>query len=258
MTRRQLRELERAGEAAPEAPIQMEAAAPISDASAPQELSPASPDISQMTRRQIRELGLASEASNSLDLSSTAPPVAQEAKANYMESGESGARRLIRQSMLDDGQRSTDIAGEAVQGLQALDAPEELTFAGTNLLAEPSTQSIVLSSNTQAIDLPLDTGEIVTTGSISIVSEPSNGPQTDGFDIDELHSFDEESITGVMSTVSPISAKELVIQRSTVGVVPQSVLRRGWWKPWALAAGSLGLVVTAILAAITILGAVGG
>ena len=110
---------------------------------------------------------------------------------------------------------------------------------------------------TEAISLPMDTGEIFTTGSISIVSDPATGAHTAGFDLDGI-SQGQESVFGVVSTVSPISALDLIDQRSSIGVVPQSVLRRGWWKPWALAVCALVLAITAILASITILGAIGG
>ena len=58
--------------------------------------------------------------------------------------------------------------------------------------------------------------------------------------------------------VDPISAMDLIDRRTTVGVVPQSVLRRGWWKSWAVALSALVLSIAAILASITILGAIGG
>jgi hypothetical protein len=141
--------------------------------------------------------------------------------------------------------------------LSSIEAPEEPLFTGTNLLAEPSTQSIILEWTTEAISLPMDTGEIFTTGSISIVSDPATGAQTAGFDLDGI-TEDQDSVLGFVSTVSPISAMALIDQRSSMGVVPQSVLRRGWWKPWALTACALVLAIAAILATITILGAIGG
>ncbi len=257
LTRRQLRELERAREESGPGAESKSESTPVAKPPAPEPQSPNQPDISQLTRRQIRELGLHSNGINTEIHSEAAPPLAQKAQSSYLEAGETGARRLIRESFMEVNAAETEALSSGSSDLQSLDAPDEPVFTGTNLLAEPSTQSIVLESTTEAIELPLDTGEIVTTGSISIVSDPVTGSHTAGFDIDGLSSS-SESVTGVVSTVSPISAKYLVDQRSTMGVVPQSVLRKGWWKPWALGLGSLGLVVTAILAAVTILGAVGG
>ena len=262
LTRRQLRELERAGGVTPQA--EESRAATISVATpavatppAPDTQASNQPDISQLTRRQIRELGLHSDSITAPAQSEVSPPLAQKTQSSYVEAGETASRRLIRESLKEVDEAEIAALPKKPSEIQSLEAPDELVFTGTNLLAEPSTQSIVLASTSEAIELPLDTGEIVTTGSISIVSDPATGSQTAGFDIDGLSSS-AESVTGVVSTVSPISAKYLVDQRATMGVVPQSVLRKGWWKPWALAIGSLGLVVTAILAAVTILGAVGG
>ncbi|MDG2496747.1 MAG: hypothetical protein P8M68_01010 [Aquiluna sp.] len=257
MTRRQLRELERAGEIVPDALTDLEPAVLASAQPNPEPRSEPELDISQLTRRQIRELGLLSDNAVRPDPSISTPPLAQGVQSENLEGGETGARRLIRESLTEADVPEVAAASFSHNDLTSIEAPGEFLFTGTNLLAEPSTNSIVLSTTTEAIYLPLNTGEVVTTGSISIISDTSTGPNTAGFDVDGLSSS-EESITGVISIVSPISAKHLVDQRATMGVVPQSVLRKGWWRPWALAIGSLGLVVTAILAAVTILGAVGG
>jgi hypothetical protein len=170
---------------------------------------------------------------------------------------QSPSRRSLRDTSSSAVEDSAVASVEDHSRLSAIEAPEEQLFTGANLFAEPSTQSIVLEGMTEAISLPMDTGEIFTTGSISIVSDPSAGAHTAGFDLDGI-SQDQESVFGVVSTVSPISALDLIDQRSSTGVVPQSVLRRGWWKPWALAVCALVLAIAAILASITILGAIGG
>ena len=125
------------------------------------------------------------------------------------------------------------------------------------MLAEPTTQSIILDLPSDPISLPVDTGEITITGSISIVSDPTTDSQPAEFDIDsDLTS--ESEVVGVVSSVNPVSASDLIDLRAPIGVVPQSVLRKGWWKPWAVALGALALAITAILSSITILGALGG
>jgi hypothetical protein len=167
------------------------------------------------------------------------------------------SRRSLRDSSASVVEDSAVASVEDHSMLSAIEAPEEQLFTGVNLFAEPSTQSIILEGMTEAISLPMDTGEIFTTGSISIVSDPATGAHTAGFDLDGI-SQDQESVFGVVSTVSPISALDLIDQRASIGVVPQSVLRRGWWKPWALAVCALVLAIAAILASITILGAIGG
>jgi len=144
-----------------------------------------------------------------------------------------------------------------------IDAPEvdfpEPTFAGQNLFSEPSTESIVLDRMPEAISMPIETGEIAITGSIEVISGPMTGPGTAALEgMDGLDSDEGESVTGVISTVGPISALQLIDERSSLVAVPTKVLRRGWWKPYAVGVGAIGLVLAAILSVMTILSAVGG
>ncbi|NBU22400.1 MAG: hypothetical protein EBS38_00535 [Actinobacteria bacterium] len=133
-------------------------------------------------------------------------------------------------------------------------------FTGSNLLAEPSTQSIVLDIAPEAIAIPLETGEISSSssGSIEIIAEPITGANTaglDGIELDQIDSMD--AVTGVISVVEPVSALEVINQRATLGVVPEAVLKKGWWQPWAIAGLGAVLVVVTIYAAITIITALG-
>jgi len=159
------------------------------------------------------------------------------------------------------GTASPEVPGADVVSAFDLEAPEidySADFTGNTLLAEPSTQSIVLDVAPEAISLPLDTGEIVTTGSISILAEPATGSITGGLDglaLDQAGLND--AVTGVISIVEPVSALDVINERVNVGVVPSSVLRRGWWQPWALGALGIALTIATILAAITILEAIG-
>ena len=131
-------------------------------------------------------------------------------------------------------------------------------FSSSSMLAEPSTQSIVLDVAPEAISLPLDTGEILSTGSIVILPDPVTGSLTgalDGLNVDDADRLD--AVTGVITTVEPVSALDVINQRVTVGVVPGDMLRKGWWQPWAYGALGLGLAVATIIATITIVTALG-
>lgn len=159
-----------------------------------------------------------------------------------------GLRRELRQP-------ANDIEHEEPSAISSLDAeiPEQ-GFRGANYLGEPSTQSIMLEVAPEAISLPLDTGEVFSTGSISILSEPTGSVtgSLDGIDLDS-----EEAVTGIISIVEPVSARDLIDERSPLGVVPSGVLLKGWWRPWAVGAFSLAMAIAAILASITIFNALG-
>jgi len=265
MTRRELRELERAGAVADpvvSAPIEQQVLSRVQSRDQSLDRGSESSDHFEiaspaLTRRQMREQGLLgstaeAKSPNLVDATNSKPASHEELSSPQLNS-----RRSLRESSSTLAEVPAEISEEDSSTISAIDAPDEQLFTGANLFAEPSTQSIVLEGMTEAISLPMDTGEIFTTGSISIVSDPATGTHTAGFDLDGI-SQGQESVFGVVSTVSPISALDLIDQRSSIGVVPQSVLRRGWWKPWALAVCALLLAITAILASITILGAIGG
>lgn len=218
-------------------------------------------DTPDLSRRQRREKGLLGTPAQDSGPQQAALPEAESTaippKSESTNSPHLTTRRGSRESIAAHVEPTVAGPVDDSSALSSIEAPEEPLFTGTNLLAEPSTQSIILEWTTEAISLPMDTGEIFTTGSISIVSDPATGAQTAGFDLDGI-TEDQDSVLGFVSTVSPISAMALIDQRSSMGVVPQSVLRRGWWKPWALTACALVLAIAAILATITILGAIGG
>lgn len=147
------------------------------------------------------------------------------------------------------------VTGQSTDFMEVLDVeiPEE-GLRGANYLGEPSTQSIVLDVAPEAMSLAVSTGEIFTTGSIAILPD-TTGATTgtlDGMDFDQ-----EDAVTGVISVVDPVSALDLIDERSPLGVVPSKVLRKGWWRPWAVGAMSLIMAITAILASITIFNALG-
>ena len=242
LTRRQLREAERRGEATPaqlDNPASRAPASPSPAVSQPGSRAPQQARTEQqLTRRQMREQGLLGSPSRVderpavLETSATAPD----------------SRRARRAATVEP---------------RTIDAPQvdfpEPTFTGQNLLAEPSTESIILETMPEAITLPIETGEVAITGSIEVISGPMTGPTTAALEgMDGLDTEEGESVTGVISTVEPISALQLIDERSGFAAVPARVLRKGWWKPWAVGAGSAGLLVAAVIAAMTILSAVGG
>ena len=191
-------------------------------------------DIKNLTRRQMKELGLFDNPEKLLTA-----PVATVA-APEAPKPESASQPL------------------------SLSVPEiefpKTDFNEQNFLAEPTTASIVLERAPEAIVLPLDTGEIaITTNSIQVVTDPITSPTTGNFDGSELDQIilSDDAVTGVISVVEPISALDLIDQRAGSGVVPASVLSKGWWKPWAIGIGAILLTVTAVLAIFFMLNAVG-
>lgn len=131
-------------------------------------------------------------------------------------------------------------------------------FTGSNLLAEPSTQSIVLDIAPEAISLPLDTMDGVSTGSISILPDPSTGTLTgalDGLITDNADRVD--TVTGVITMVDPVSAMDIINQRVLVPVVSDDALSKNWWQAWAYGALGIGLAAATIVATIAIISAVG-
>lgn len=264
LTRRELRALERQAELA-EAP-QEQQTMQVDLAPPPVPIEPPEPESQpNLTRRQMREMGLLNAGSSgSVVADSSAPQAAaavEEQAQGAPEPSAPSSRRQIRDVLSEPLDAVLEEAPVNPTTFAPLDLPdqsiEEVFFTGANILSEPTTQSIILDTTTDAIMLPVDTGEMTITGSISIVSDPGTDSQPAGYDIDHEYTS-QDAVVGVVSLVNPISASELIDQRSPVGVVPQSVLRRGWWKPWALALGALALAITAILSSITILGALGG
>ncbi len=129
-----------------------------------------------------------------------------------------------------------------------------VNFRGTNLFSEPSTHSIILPIAPEAISLPIETGEITITGSILVLTDTASDTISGSLDGKALDNFDrQDAVTGKISIVEPISALELIGARLDVGVVPKTVLRKGWWRKWALATIALGMVIAAFIATITIM-----
>lgn len=239
LTRRQMRELERNG-GEPRIVFTDIDAKPVSDS--PRKTISPDYQASPLTRRQLREMASNDPGSNEAPLEegrltprpAPLPPI--------------GKSREHRNP-------ASEIEHEELSAISSVqvEIPEQ-GFRGANYLGEPSTQSIMLEVAPEAISLPLDTGEVFSTGSISILSE-SSGTTTgglDGLDLDR-----EEEVTGVISIIDPVSAKDFIDERSPLGVVPSRVLMRGWWRPWLVGVISLVMAITAILASITIFNALG-
>ena len=256
LTRRQLRELERSGQLPPVAiepePVveefmdAVEAPPAVSSYATDTFVSEAVAAPAGLTRRELREL----ERSGKSPEVQTPPEVSRPATDSVVIT-------LPDVEVDDEKIASAELEQIVVSDFSALDLPPA-DFTGTNLLAEPSTQSIVLEVAPEAIALPIETGEIAITGSITVLTDPSTGSLTGGLDgIDVDNADRQDAVTGVISIVEPVSALDIINQRVNVGVVPKSVLRKGWWRPWAMGVTGAIMAVAAILATITILNALG-
>lgn len=252
LTRRELREAERAGLAPQPAPpaVSLEAEV-IAEPVVIQEAAPqtiAAPEVF-LSRRERR----LAEANGTVAV--VAQPVHEQVKVELDSSTETAP--VVVSDVILAAMEEVALEAVAPIAISATDseAPE---FSSSSMLAEPSTQSIVLDVAPEAISLPLDTGEIFSTGSIAILPDPVTGSLTgalDGLNVDDADRMD--AVTGVITTVDPVSALDVINQRVTVGVVPGDMLRKGWWQPWAYGVLGLGLAVATIIAAITIVSALG-
>lgn len=141
---------------------------------------------------------------------------------------------------------------------QAADV-NETVFTGSNLLSEPKTRSIILPVVPEMSLPSTSTGEIFTTGSVSILSEPVDSINTgslDGLELDRLAAAD--AVTGALSVVQPVSALSVIRERESVAVVPTRALRRGWWQPWVIAAAAAAMFGGAVYVALIIFEALDG
>lgn len=203
-------------------------------------------DLKNLTRRQMKELGIFDDPSkiSQLSLSQEAPAV------------QTASPQIV--AVVPPPPPTPLEEVKITQSVVEFEVPAT-EFTGQNYLAEPTTASIVLERAPEAISIPIDTAEIAITGSIAVVTDPITSPSIatfDGAEIDQI-TFSDDAVTGVMSVVEPISALELIEQRADDGVVPSAVLRKGWWKPWAIGIGSVLLAVAAGVAIFLILTAVG-
>jgi len=227
-TRRELREAERKGlivepKLAPVATVQP------------------SIDIKNLTRRQMKEMGIFDDPSR---LSSITSQVVTSAAVTAV--------------VIEETKPASEPEVAKAATIAVFDVPAT-EFTGQNILAEPTTASIVLERAPEAISIPIDTAEIAITGSIAVVTDPITSPSTatfDGAELDQI-ALSDDAVTGVMSVVEPISALELIEQRADDGVVPTAVLRKGWWKAWAIGIGSVLLAVGAAVAIFLIFTALG-
>jgi hypothetical protein len=254
-TRRQLREAERTGQVTtlPE-PVVIEteivATAPI-EAPAIHALPQAEVFISRKERREAEKRG---EVPASITKTVEATSEASKASSQEIQ----GAFDHEVQTPSSSEMEPIEVVHQELSlELSDVQVPEveipSVDFNGTNLFAEPSTQSIVLDIAPEAISLPIETGEITITGSITVLSDTSSNVITDSLDGMALDNADrQDAVTGIISIVEPVSALDLIGSRVSVGVVPQAVLRKGWWRKWALGVIALGMVIAAIIATITI------
>ena len=257
LTRREMREAERAGRPIEQpSNIQVESSQPPVEA--PVVSQPAAEPVAVVTQPPLlsrREMRLA-EAASQGKVAETAASVAQIDAEPEQEISEP-IPVLVPEVILAAIEEAT-----AETELPVINPSTDILaadFTGSNLLAEPSTQSIVLDIAPEAISLPLETLDGVSTGSIAILPDPNTGALTgalDGLEVDNADRVD--AVTGVISTmVEPVSAMDVINQRVTVAVVPDESLRKEWWQAWAYGALGLGLAVATIVATIAIITAVG-
>lgn len=250
MTRRERREAERAGLIAPEA-------TPTQDSIEPTEYT--EPEVPEVIEAPV----VLSQAEIAAEEVAPEPVFLTRRERRLLEErGELPASEPEQVSLNTNSAPQVVIPDVEMPVLQPNHSIEDpvADFTGANLLAEPSTQSIVLDIAPEAIAIPLETGEISSSssGSIEIIAEPVTGANSAGLDGVELDQIDTmDAVTGVISIVEPVSAIELINQRATLGVVPEAVLKKGWWQPWAVAGLGGLLVIVTIYAAITIISALG-
>ena len=250
MTRRERREAERAGLIAPEA-------TPTQDSVEPIEYT--EPEVPEVIEAPVV---LSQEEIAAEEVAPEPVFLTRRERRLLEERGELPASEPEQVSLNTNSAPQVVIPDVEMPVLQPNHSIEDpvADFTGANLLAEPSTQSIVLDIAPEAIAIPLETGEISSSssGSIEIIAEPVTGANTAGLDGVELDQIDTmDAVTGVISIVEPVSAIELINQRTTLGVVPEAVLKKGWWQPWAVAGLGGLLVIVTIYAAITIISALG-
>jgi hypothetical protein len=257
LTRREMREAERAGRPI-EQPSSVDAETSQPPVETPAVLQAAAEPIALVTQPPLlsrREMRLAEAASQGV-VAGTSPSVGQ----IHVEPEQVISEPipvLVPEVILAAIEEAT-----AETELPVINPSADILaadFTGSNLLAEPSTQSIVLDIAPEAISLPLEALDGVSTGSIAILPDPNTGALSgalDGLEVDNADRVD--AVTGVISTmVEPVSAMDVINQRVTVAVVPDESLRKEWWQAWAYGALGLGLAVATIVATIAIITAVG-
>ncbi len=255
LTRREMREAERAGRPIVQEPVVRE---PVVEDRVPEVAAPQAvyepavlPQAPLPSRRELRLAQAAAQPAT--EATSSVTELETPADAVVSEP----IPVLVPEVILAAIEEAT-----AETELPVINPAEEVSaadFTGSNLLAEPSTQSIVLDIAPEAISLPLETLDGVSTGSIAILPDPNTGALTgalDGLEVDNADRVD--AVTGVISTmVEPVSAMDVINQRVTVAVVPDESLRKEWWQAWAYGALGVGLAVATIVATIAIITAVG-
>ncbi len=255
LTRREMREAERAGRPIVQEPVVRE---PVVEDRVPEVAAPQAvyepavlPQAPLPSRRELRLAQAAAQTAT--EATSSVTELETPADAVVSEP----IPVLVPEVILAAIEEAT-----AETELPVINPVEEVSaadFTGSNLLAEPSTQSIVLDIAPEAISLPLETLDGVSTGSIAILPDPNTGALTgalDGLEVDNADRVD--AVTGVISTmVEPVSAMDVINQRVTVAVVPDESLRKEWWQAWAYGALGVGLAVATIVATIAIVTAVG-
>ena len=267
LTRRELREAERKGRLVSAVESEPEVLSPEASSAAPSDFQPEpastiptpapAPVVAPAPLMSRREMRLAEAAAQSLQPAAPQPYAEPISELEYTDRIISEPIPVLVPEVILAAIEEATAETEVAPATTSVDI-STADFTGSNFLAEPSTQSIVLDISPEAISLPLETLDGVSTGSISILPDPNTGTLTgalDGLIVDSADRVD--AVTGVISMVDPVSAIDVINQRVTMAVVPDEALRKDWWQAWAYGALGVGLAVATIVATIAIISAVG-
>ena len=262
MSRRERREAEKSGRIAP--PIQptpepKRVALVETDSSQPLvkaqlETNQVSQPPALPSRRQLREGGRTESLSPANAALTATDSVLLPREVDEVAKGESPAPQQQNPAIADP-----QAVLPAVSLSSQVSVVEQPAFADPIFSAEPSTNSIVLDRIPDAVGVPIEvTGEIITTGSIAILTEPVNTVLTGPLDDRALDSISaNDAVTGAITVVEPVSALQVIKNRPIQSVLPVRGLRSGWWKPVLLAAATIAMVAAAVAAALVIINTLG-
>lgn len=184
---------------------------------------------------------------------------AQETPAPFSEAGYSAESSPTAQSAeYTDDSRLVATFDKFEVPISRFDSESDVespNFTGSNLLAEPSTQSIVLDIVPDAVTMPIGMSfDSLATGSISIIPEHSVADITGAISgLQADNSTLKDTVTGAISVIEPVSALGVIAERRHHSVLPMTSLRRGWWQPYAVAFGILAMLGAAGYAVFLIL-----
>jgi hypothetical protein len=221
LTRRQLREAERAGTTVPVSAADVVANDETQVIQTPAASNPF------LSRRQLREF----EKRGVLPAENSASPVATEAQAETVEIQPPVAAA------------HDEVLAEAEEPITS---GIQLFAVSPNLNIEPQTASIVVVPEDPLANLNLhitETGELLKTGSIELPKLSTNTGEIstirDAAEVDEA--ITQDSVTGYVSTIAPLRASGVVNTSGRIAIMPNR-LARGQSQIFAVLTASLLMV----------------